>query len=212
VRRKPTQKRSVDRIEAILACTSTLLESRGLQGLTTRLIAKELNISVGALYHYFPNKHAILHAMVENWLALMSNKLSDMQGWSLSDMPLAVFVDQAVDLHLSVYRAQKGVLHLIQAMFAIPELQHLDRAHDALVIEHMMEVFKQLGLHTGTEDEIERLGRAYLELTHALLLTTVIQTPERSARTLVDLKRLTFELLRPYQHADHQLGLVKVSK
>ena len=66
---RPMQQRSRQRREEILLITGVLLERVGFDGLTTILIARELKISVGSLYHYFPNKQAILYAMAEHWLA-----------------------------------------------------------------------------------------------------------------------------------------------
>ena len=54
--------------EKILNVTSDLLKTVGLDDLTTILIAKKVGISIGTLYHYFPNKHAILYALSELWV------------------------------------------------------------------------------------------------------------------------------------------------
>ena len=55
-RRAPRQKRAQKRINEILEATARLLARVGLDDLTTVLIARELGISVGSVYHYFPNK------------------------------------------------------------------------------------------------------------------------------------------------------------
>ena len=67
-KRTPRQSRSLQRRQEILRTTATLLDRVGFDDLTTILIAKELRISVGSLYHYFPNKQAILYALGEQWL------------------------------------------------------------------------------------------------------------------------------------------------
>lgn len=199
-RSKPTQKRSQQRINLILDTTAALLEQLGLEGLTTIRIAKATGISVGSVYHYFPNKHAILSAMGEHFIENIDTALSQISDWPLETISLEEFIELAVDLQLSTYKNQKGLLHLIQALFSMPELRHLDESHDELVIQHMMQSFVRLGIKTPDEDELERLGRAYHELTHGLMLTTVLQTPERSAKTLRDLKRMAVCLLAEYQH------------
>ena len=63
-RSAPVQGRSIKRSKEILDATGELLERVGMHDLTTNVIAREVGISVGSLYHYFPNKHAILYAMV----------------------------------------------------------------------------------------------------------------------------------------------------
>ena len=196
-RRAPLQQRSLARAGQIIEVTAALLDEVGFDDLTTILIARRMRISVGTLYHYFPNKHAIMYAMAERWLAEVEHSLDEVDGWPLAELSLERFVDRLVERQLTVYRAQQGILHLVQAMFSIPELRALDQRHDALVIERMARVFARYGLE-GSPTELARLARAYLELTHSLLLVVVNQAGSRARRTLADLKRDTLSLLQPY--------------
>ncbi len=188
-RRTPLQKRSQQRIQQILDVTASLLEKVGLDDLTTILIAKELGISVGALYHYFPNKYAILYALGEHWLAEISSVIIEVESWDLSALGCDGFVEQYTDVLLTVYRKQKGVLPLVQALFAVPELRVLDTQHDELMIAALVRIFKRLGI-TESNTELQRLGRAHLEFTHALLLVVASQRGVRALRTLDDLKTM----------------------
>ena len=196
-RREPLQRRSLARAQQILDVTARLLDEVGFDALTTTLIAREMGISVGTLYHYFPNKHAIMYAMAERWLREVERSLAEIDGWQLAVLAPEQFVDRLVERQLAGYQAQRGILHLVQAMFSVPELRALDQRHDALVIERMTVAFARYGLG-GTTAELGRLARAYLELTHALLLVVVNQAGARSRRTLADLKRVTLCLLQPY--------------
>ncbi len=188
-RRAPLQKRSQQRIQQILDVTASLLEKVGLDDLTTILIASELGISVGSLYHYFPNKYAILYALGEHWLAEISVVLNDVESWDLPTMGHAGFVEQYTEAMLTVYRKQKGVLPLVQAMFAVPELRALDTQHDNLMIAALVRIFKRLGINESNS-ELQRLGRAHLEFTHALLLVVASQRGVRAQLTLEDLKAM----------------------
>lgn len=196
-RRAPLQKRSQQRIQHILDATASLLEKVGLDDLTTILIARELGISVGSLYHYYPNKHAILYALGEHWLAEISVVLSDVERWDLPSLGCDGFVEQYTEAMLVVYREQKGVLPLVQAMFAVPELRALDTQHDDLMIAALVVIFQRLGM-TGSTNELQRLGRAHLEFTHALLLVVASQKGERARRTLQDLKAIMRSFLNSY--------------
>ena len=196
-RREPLQQRSLARAQQILDVTARLLDEVGADALTTILIAREMGISVGTLYHYFPNKHAIMYAMAEQWLREVERSLTELDGWQFADLEPEQFVDRLIERQLAVYKARHGILHLVQAMFSVPELRALDQRHDALVIERMTVVFARYGLG-GTTNELGRLARAYLELTHALLLVVVNQGGIRARRTLADLKRVTLCLLQPY--------------
>lgn len=186
-RSEPVQTRSIKRTQQILEVTSELLETVGLNDLNTAIIAKEVGISVGSLYHYFPNKHAILYAMGKTWLDSIEEVLKEIQEWDLEAMSLPVFIDQVVDLNLRTYRQQRAVLRLVQAMFSVPELRELDERHDDMVISQMAKVFKRIGLNKHIRER-ERIARHYLEVTHSSYLVVVNQNDRRASRTLADLK------------------------
>jgi AcrR family transcriptional regulator len=59
-RRIPRQQRAQDSCEAILSATTLILMQEGMAALSTNRISQRAGISVGTLYQYFPNKHAVL--------------------------------------------------------------------------------------------------------------------------------------------------------
>ena len=67
-RRTPRQQRSVQAVEAIFEATARLIESQGLEALTTARIAEVAGYGVGTVYDYFPTKNAILVAMARQEL------------------------------------------------------------------------------------------------------------------------------------------------
>ena len=192
------QRRSAERTERILAKTSLLLEQLGVEGLTTIKIAEASDISVGSLYHFFPNKFAILYALGESWLDKLAIRLVALRSLPISELSLEQFIDKALDAKVEVYTNQKGLLHLVQALFFIPSLQELDGKHDDLVIQHMTKIFQDMSVNDLPEKEMIRVARAYHEMTHALLLTVSLQKGERAKNTLSDLKRSAVHLLHPY--------------
>ncbi len=186
-RRAPQQKRSQKRIDEILEVTARLLAQVGLDDLTTVLIAQKLGISVGSVYHYFPNKFAILYAVGERWLEEMTTILVTVESWNLDEMGIDGFVDQYCDEMLNTYRRQIAVLPLVQAMFTIPELRELDQRHDGEIINCLMDVCRRLG-SSKENDDLNRIGSVVLEVSHALFLEIVGQNEERGAKMLTDLK------------------------
>lgn len=188
-RRAPQQKRAQKRIDEILDTTARLLTKVGLDDLTTVMIAQELGISVGSVYHYFPNKFAILYAVGEQWLEEMTVVLDAIDSWDVKKMGASAFVDCYCDEMLIIYRQQVAVLPLVQAMFSVPELQHLDERHDDKIISGLMRVCHKLAPDIK-KDELNRIGRLMLEVSHALFLVIVEQNKARGTKTLADLKKM----------------------
>lgn len=79
-RARPMQARGRRSIQAIIDAAHRLLRRAGPSGLTTPAIAAEAGVSVGAVYHYFPNKEAVV-------LALFEQKLADIR--AIVDDPVA---------------------------------------------------------------------------------------------------------------------------
>jgi AcrR family transcriptional regulator len=61
-RRRPRQARSRATWEAIVEAAAQILERRGPAGFTTNEVAERAGVSIGTLYQYFADKHALLAA------------------------------------------------------------------------------------------------------------------------------------------------------
>jgi len=64
-RKRPQQRRSRVTIDTIFEATIQVLLANGLDRITTIQIADRAGVSVGSLYQYFPNKRALLAAVVK---------------------------------------------------------------------------------------------------------------------------------------------------
>jgi AcrR family transcriptional regulator len=67
-RKSPVQARSTASVDAILEATVQVLLSVGKERLTTTRVALRAGVSVGTLYQYFPNKSALLKAVLRRHL------------------------------------------------------------------------------------------------------------------------------------------------
>jgi AcrR family transcriptional regulator len=65
-RKKPTQDRSAATVEAILEAAIRILGRDGWARFTTTRVAARAGVSVGSLYQYFPNREAIVAAVVRD--------------------------------------------------------------------------------------------------------------------------------------------------
>jgi AcrR family transcriptional regulator len=63
-RKIPTQRRAVETCAAIVEAAARILETGDSDALNTNRIAERAGVSIGTLYQYFPDKHAILVALI----------------------------------------------------------------------------------------------------------------------------------------------------
>jgi AcrR family transcriptional regulator len=68
-RREPVQKRSRERVEAIIRAAEELLAEGGVEALSTRSLASYSGIPVATIYRYFEDRDAIIGAYLDRELA-----------------------------------------------------------------------------------------------------------------------------------------------
>ena len=72
-RKTPVQARSTASVDAILEATIQVLIEVSKERLTTTRVAQRAGVSVGTLYQYFPNKSALLRAVLERHLGSIAD-------------------------------------------------------------------------------------------------------------------------------------------
>jgi AcrR family transcriptional regulator len=63
-RKQPRQARAQHTVEAIIEASARILEEHGHGGFTTNAVAELAGASIGTLYQYFPDKDALLGALI----------------------------------------------------------------------------------------------------------------------------------------------------
>lgn len=75
-RKRPSQDRSREMVESLMQATARILIEDGYDTLSTNRIAKRAGVSVGSLYQYFPNKQALVLALVRRHNQQMMDNLA----------------------------------------------------------------------------------------------------------------------------------------
>ena len=63
-RKRPRQARAQETVAAIVEATARLLEEDGHRAFSTNAVARRAGVSIGSLYQYFPDKDALIGAVV----------------------------------------------------------------------------------------------------------------------------------------------------
>ena len=192
-RNVPVQQRAHRQRDKILKATSELLETVGVDELTTIRVAEAVGISVGTLYHYFPNKHAILYSLAENWIETVLEGLDDIGERDLSNVAIKDFVVLITGVFESLFIKHSPLLPLINAINTLPELNSLKVEFKQRLNKSLAGVFIDLNICDSTS-ESERLSSVYWQLLQGMLLVYVDAEP-KSDKTLSDIKYLQYSLL-----------------
>ena len=111
-RKAPEQERSKALVEALIRTTARILVQDGWHGLSTNRVAREAGVSVGSLYQYFPNKDALVHALVTDLAEEMGDNLVAL-GRSLANAPLDEGIDAIVRAALDTSRSDAPLFRAV---------------------------------------------------------------------------------------------------
>ena len=112
-RKRPRQERSRLTVEAILDAAAHVFERHGYAAGTTNRIAERAGISIGSLYQYYPNKDAVLVALVgrhlDEGVAALGPVLTGLHD---DRPPLADGIRRLVDAMVALHR-ERPALHRV---------------------------------------------------------------------------------------------------
>jgi AcrR family transcriptional regulator len=188
MRKTPAQSRSRATVEVVLEAAVQLLESGGEHGFNTNALAERAGVSIGTLYRYFPDKQAILVALARREMEAVNATMS-----ASADRSPGVARDRAIIrafLHAfggrtRARRAAVGALlahadpaelaagyTVVDQSFVDAQGQRLSPIR-AFVLSRAVQGAMRAAVMEGVdflqapefEDELVRLGRAYLGYT-----------------------------------------------
>ena len=200
VRTEPTQRRSTQRLDALLDAAAEIVDETGFDRLTTQMVAERAGASIGTVYRYFPDRVAVLHALRERSVRRFRERVAvDMANTELRTW--WDVVDIALDASIALYREEPGfsVVHAAQRETADdgtePEFAH----RMAMLIEAEFD-------HESSDPELRfRLGVA-LELGDALINRAYEREHGGDQRYLAEAKRVVHDYLAEHLGSVHVAG------
>lgn len=115
-RRQPRQIRSQITVTAILDATVRVLLDRGYDGCTTNLVAEVAGVGIGSLYEYFPNKEALVAALVEREVDAFVTTL-EREMVATFDRPFAEALRVALGAALGELEARRDLVRLLVVQY-----------------------------------------------------------------------------------------------
>lgn len=125
-RRVPTQARSRERVERMLASATTLIAQKGSDAMRMSEVAELAGVSIGSLYQFFPDKPALIRTLAERYnaqgLACVQAELAPVA----SGAELRAALDRVVDGYYAMFLAEPVMRDLWWATQADKTLQDVD--------------------------------------------------------------------------------------
>jgi AcrR family transcriptional regulator len=126
-RKLPQQERARVTVEALLVATARILVKEGFDKASTNRIAEEAGVAVGSLYQYFPNKEALVAALIEQHIdEMMSLFASAFE--RIAGLPLPRATRELVNLHLRAHSINPKLHRVLSEQ--IPRIDRLDRTRE----------------------------------------------------------------------------------
>ena len=146
-RKRPRQERSKATVDSILAATARVLVRHGFDGLTTNAVATTAGVSIGSLYQYFPNKEALVGALIERHMEEM-NALVLAELTRVARLPLAQAARAVIELTIRAHAIDPELHRVLTEQ--VPRVGRLAKLRDFDELCHRMVA----GLLTARRDEI----------------------------------------------------------
>jgi AcrR family transcriptional regulator len=122
LRRQPRQERGQQRIDKLLDAAAELVAAVGYEAASTNAIAERAETSIGSLYQFFPDKEAILSAVVNRYLTELRKVHDGLFTPELDGLPLPEVYERVVDTLAAFYRSHAGFRPLFYGSTTCPQV------------------------------------------------------------------------------------------
>ncbi|MEN0061122.1 MAG: TetR/AcrR family transcriptional regulator [Myxococcota bacterium] len=174
-RKVPRQRRARETVRAILDATAHILRQD--ESLTTNRVAEVAGVSIGSLYQYFPDKDALVAALVERTLAEDLAWVAD----QLEPGPLRPQVPHLIEAICTRQRANAALLASLLPRLPVIERDALARQAFSTMAKWLRDrLIQEPGLRPELADEV-RLDQAVFVVMRALrwvLNEAALEQPE----------------------------------
>jgi AcrR family transcriptional regulator len=136
-RKRPIQDRSRDTVDSILDATTRVLVKQGFDGLTTNAVARIAGVSIGSLYQYFPNKEALVAALIERHSEQM-NLAIKAELTRVATLPIAQAARAVIELTMQAHAIEpelhRVLTEQIPRIGRLAKLRELDEISQRMVV------------------------------------------------------------------------------
>jgi len=195
-RRSPLQNRAKQTVEKILNATADLLDEEGAENLTTERVAERSGINIATLYHYFPNKLALLFALGQQLAEQQQERLESIFR-RYGELEWRDVVDKVIDTILHFHRTTKGATAVSRAMQGHAALREIDRQQDLRNSEVGASSLAKLGIK-GSDSKLQLMALVLSQTATAVLDNALRWYPENADAAMDEIKLMHKQYIEYY--------------
>ena len=188
--KKPSQSRSIVTVANILDAAHDIVAESGIQGFNTNAVALRAGINIGTVYHYFPDKVAILVQLLLGDQRSRTAALRDKLNQLPTAANLTVWSHQLMAL-VRLYRFDNPTSVLLRRAFrSVPELVVMDNLDNDRVTAFIADLLRQR-FPLIDEERSHSASRLLVDATTAIMESSFADGPNSTAffgeaQTLID--------------------------
>ncbi|HVK98612.1 MAG TPA: TetR/AcrR family transcriptional regulator [Dongiaceae bacterium] len=160
--KQPKQPRAQRTVERIVEATRALVIERGVDALTTNKVAERAAVNIASLYQYFPNKEALLGAVLDSYFRTITRTANDLLD-ALGEVSVEESTRLWARLAIAQFRANGGLMAELLSNYnllaALPVGRELEY--------HLMEAMRRFLLRQRDKLAVADLDRAIYVAFHA---------------------------------------------
>jgi AcrR family transcriptional regulator len=189
VRLVPTQQRSRERFERILACAVEVMAEKGSDAFRMSDIVERTGIAFGSLYQYFPDKTAIIGTLAERYNAIghdcVRKELSALK--KIGD--LHDVLCRITDSYFQFFLDEPAVRDIWQATQADRALQRIDEEDGAYLADMLIGALRTAAPKVS-ERSLSDFSQMMMVLIAAAVRHAIFLPPKEGRRILLLFKRM----------------------
>jgi AcrR family transcriptional regulator len=198
--KSPTQDRGQRRVQLLLDAAADLILVHGAEGLKMDMVAKKAATSPGSLYQFFPNRAAILVALMERFSQELQGLASEIVRRQRADPPPSMVEAARAFLQpfLEFYARNRAYVILAEAsdrVFAGQAPRFSEDDHVAAAMEEVLRPYVEV----QTWDRLGVVCRLLTVVGHSSIQAAYDLDEEDRARWLGELDRLIQSYLKTLQ-------------
>ena len=168
---------------SILDASTQIIVERGVQGLNTNLVAERAGVNIGTVYHYFPDKTAIMVELYRTDLARRLGHLTEKLRELSSTPDLDQWTRDIFALALELRHEHPATQHLRRAFRAVPELVELDRRETEDLVDFFASRLR-MRFTLLSADRARAAARLLIEFTSVIL--DISHDSDQAANDFID--------------------------